>query len=519
MKHLFTLIFGILISATVLAFPQKNLLKGHSLASLSDIAQKLRAGNDDIAAAELHEYMRNPSLLMNLCQPELKSAEAVKQRLDSLVTLEYDTIGGTWINNEVQKFIYNQYGKNTSESNYLWNKRTNSWRPEYKDIYTFSTEGYIASISEYEWDTLAANWVGIFKTENTFNSQGQVQTAQNYSWKTETAQWVLEGRTENTYDSKNNLVSYIRYALDDETGLLAAAYKIVYTYNSNNQVLTSEFQLNADGSWMAYSRMQYNYDSNGWLVLEYSYGLNYMTFIMEYSGKTEYTNNSSGDATLILDYDYSDGNWINDSKEEITYNSNKDLTSTKDYDWSLESSAWIADERTDVAYDANKNIISETYYNGNGAQGWVEDSKTAFTFNNSYTSSDIILPTIISGEAIIYFRHMVTLSNEYDWRNSQWRNRFKTTLYYTSTNITIADETSQEETGVYPNPAHDKITIIAGSAGNSQLSLYDFSGKLVFSKLFAGKTETNVNNFKPGFYIVKVNEEGGKTWQKKIVVR
>ncbi len=58
---------------------------------------------------------------------------------------------------------------------------------------------------------------------------------------------------------------------------------------------------------------------------------------------------------------------------------------------------------------------------------------------------------------------------------------------------------------IYPNPFTDKIQIQAASSDESNLTLINQVGQVVFSSTFVKQTTLNTENLPSGLYFIKVN--------------
>jgi len=83
---------------------------------------------------------------------------------------------------------------------------------------------------------------------------------------------------------------------------------------------------------------------------------------------------------------------------------------------------------------------------------------------------------------------------------------------------------SNDNLSVYPNPAHDKLTVSMYSEESSQfnLQLLDISGRIILSENFSGETGLNaydldLKNFAKGIYTLKV-QSSAESWKTKVVV-
>ncbi|MCL8009303.1 T9SS type A sorting domain-containing protein [Gelidibacter japonicus] len=71
---------------------------------------------------------------------------------------------------------------------------------------------------------------------------------------------------------------------------------------------------------------------------------------------------------------------------------------------------------------------------------------------------------------------------------------------------------------LYPNPAKDLVTFANLPLGETQIKVFDLSGKEVFSKHINAETTTiNTTNFANGVYLVRINYNGNVAHKKLVV--
>jgi hypothetical protein len=71
---------------------------------------------------------------------------------------------------------------------------------------------------------------------------------------------------------------------------------------------------------------------------------------------------------------------------------------------------------------------------------------------------------------------------------------------------------------LYPNPAKDLVTFANLPLGETQIKVFDLSGKEVFTKHINAETTTiNTTNFANGVYLVRINYNGNVAHKKLVV--
>lgn len=91
--------------------------------------------------------------------------------------------------------------------------------------------------------------------------------------------------------------------------------------------------------------------------------------------------------------------------------------------------------------------------------------------------------------------------------------------YFSITNsnvLTVEEEESDYGITIFPNPADTYFEISSGDQIYEEVTLFDRSGKLV---LQTQETKIDISDLSPGMYFIKIQLEGGKVHNQKLVVR
>ena len=111
---------------------------------------------------------------------------------------------------------------------------------------------------------------------------------------------------------------------------------MVFCYNKWN---------NETNTWIGYNKYEYEYDSNGNMILEISYDWDSVTNNWIEYRKYKYEYDSSGNKILEARYDWDsgEGKWIGYRKYQYEYDSNGNKTLEVHYGWDSEKSNWMID--------------------------------------------------------------------------------------------------------------------------------------------------------------------------------
>jgi hypothetical protein len=87
-----------------------------------------------------------------------------------------------------------------------------------------------------------------------------------------------------------------------------------------------------------------------------------------------------------------------------------------------------------------------------------------------------------------------------------------------SQNQSIGELTNNLDIGIYPNPATDILNIELNISTEYQLSIFDISGKLLYTQQSNNKQlKVDLSHYSPGIYLVKIFTSNGVKTQKFIV--
>lgn len=470
MKRTFTLILALLMVFSVIGqTPVKsNQAKNNSVESVEFMQNKFNA----IVAKRTH-FNSNRAKSNAI----LKSAQVIKQRLDSIIEDELDTITKQIRLSSKTEFKYNTAGDITQEIYYFWDKSTDKWIGEWKFETLWNAQGEQYQTIDSEWDVVAKKWNNNYRTETGYNANGQISTELSSEWDSTSEKWLSNWKTEYSYNSGGNKTKQISSMFNDETNQWETAMKYEYTYNSAGK-LAQESSYFSDG------------------------GSEYLLF-----SKSEYTYNTDGSLKQILT-STSDfmGGWSLSSKNEFSYDGSGNLTQEISYISNQQSSELAPAWKDEFGFDSNGNLFQEINYEWDEATNkWFIDQKTEYSFNNSYSYDELLLPY---SDIQKYFRHMITsaINHETDEDTGELIITGKMKAYYSAVNISGINDITEHETSVFPNPASDFVLIGTGDLNQVVLvELFDIKGNKVISRYQSGNEKIYINQLNSGIYICRIH--------------
>jgi cell division protein FtsL len=69
---------------------------------------------------------------------------------------------------------------------------------------------------------------------------------------------------------------------------------------------------------------------------------------------------------------------------------------------------------------------------------------------------------------------------------------------------------------MYPNPAHDEVTVEINDLTEAYLELFNLNGQLLKKQMLTNDTKINISELTKGVYIFKVSGKEGMAVQKVI---
>lgn len=413
----------------------------------------------------------------------LKSAQAIKQRLDSYTYQELEDDGK--YEKGKTEFVYNVNGLLTQELEYYWDETSGKMTLVSKSESTYDASNNLIQYMNTYLDEITNQFVIEFKETYSYDNNGNMTQSINNYWDS-TNNKAQEVKTNYTYDSSKNLTQIIMSYFDESTNQFVFWYKDDYTYN---------------GSGNETQQINYIWD-------------NYFSKQWEPSSKYEFTYDSKGNLIVSLRLSANNLNntwtWAPDYKEEYTYDPNGFLTQIFEYNPD-NNNQWKLDDKQVNVYDDNGNKTQWFYYFDWDVQSsqWEDIYKEEYTYDNRYTKNDLILP--FDDDDFLIFTHMITGIKGYSWDSSTngWVTVGETAFAYSPINITSVSQMDAEISTVYPNPCSESVSFnFSDSYSQITFELFDLQGRKLLSKAISSNEKVNMERFRSGLYIYKLNMDG-----------
>ena len=338
-----------------------------------------------------------------------------------------------------------------------WNN--GAWENSFTITNTYDDNNYLINSLTQSWENAA--WVKSYQSNYNNNPNGTIQQATMQNW---TTQWENLQRT-------------------------------TYTYTGANKESSTITDLWSETEWMSFSRTNSTYDANNYLIKL----VTEINYFVEWSNSVQiiYENNADGTVKIETLQSWSDPNWVNIGKTIYDYYPGKKEKTATNQTWIGET--WVNSDLDTNTYDGNGNLtntLSQIWNASNSS--WSNDSQTLYT---DYVNGNGLPKYIID-------QLWVT-----DESGSKWVNSFRITINYGALGTQNFD--SKKNYTLYPNPAHDRITI----GNNNQIqgenySIIDQTGRICLNgTLNSNQTAIDLYSLSKGMYFVQLGQNRNQTFK------
>ncbi|MFA5328397.1 MAG: T9SS type A sorting domain-containing protein [Prolixibacteraceae bacterium] len=409
----------------------------------------------------------------------LKSTQAIKQRLDGYSSMALDEITGQWHEDEKAEFTYDANWRLVEEQYYDWDEATNQLIYDGNSVYSYNADGQVNENLYSSFDEVTNELIVDIKFQYDYDTKGNQIQYTFYRLDKTTNQWYINSKYEYSYDLSGKMTEEISSHWDETTNQLILSEKYLYSYNT-------------DGNESLRSRFYWSPISNQWTE----------------SDKNETFYNSNGKVKQTLRSNWDGTQWYNSSKEEFTYDAKGNLT--LDAGFSFANNQWDPWYKYANSFDDKGNNTQYIQYENweTSTNEWNDVWKSEYIFNNNYAVTDLIWPF---GEFWENSINMIIEINDYDWNSStkQWDYNYQTTLNYSEVNVTSVSNLNTELSKVYPNPCSESVSIsISGPNSQINFELFDLQGRKLLSKAISNNEKVNMEGFRSGLYLYKLNLDG-----------
>jgi len=411
------------------------------------------------------------------------------QKLDSIVSQDYDPDTFRWTISEKQEYGFDSQGRILSMASYLGHLGQDGLTGRYRLEYTYGTDGTQIDLVDYSWDFVSGSWAKKGLTTFLYDD-GNLITQKGYFWNSTTNEWIYTGEWVITYTN----------------GLM--------TTSSNT---TTDF--NADGivNYLDWSRWEFSYDASGNMLTDSN--MTYLSDSLKWvdNTKTWYTYSEANLRLSATSFMRNPETYSMDKtyKEEYTWNEDGKQVLNASYTWDRVFSEWIGFHRSELEYDQEhelKSLISSFWEPDSGT--WLPDTKTNYSNDPGIESKQIMLPE----NYIKTFKYKLTGYSVSYFDDPDWTLFEKVNFYYSSQSGSGKTENPLEDISLFPNPAKDYLRITGEfSTGGVVVAIFNSEGKEIKSIRLTVDRVIPVNDLAPGVYLYKISNSTNTKTGKLVI--
>jgi len=207
------------------------------------------------------------------------------------------------------------------------------------------------------------------------------------SWDTVAAQWNPGSKSDYAYDTDGNMILSYSYGWMSSTQVWKARSKFVCNYDSTGLLTYNENYApdTVPGTWKASTEHEYSYDPNRNMVSDIQLNWSNDSGRLIYSSRYDYSYNLQGRMTSKLGSVVNGrSQWQIQTQNNFTYDSSGNLTLELAYEMNSVNHQWYPSYRNENSYDSAGNKVRIIYsLPDTGAANWKYESKSDYSFNSS----------------------------------------------------------------------------------------------------------------------------------------
>lgn len=485
--------------------------------------------NDSIIATIYYELVSDTKQWMPVLKTET-NYHTDENRTESFYFL-FDAISGEWILGNKMEVIYDDSGREISNTKYQLNT-ANEWYPKQKTERIYNEKGITLSITWYNWnesqnklqysrkqeleygedenhikitiykfDKNSGNLIGDERSEIVLEN-GKYAEYIASKWDQELNLWQYTFKLQWTYDTNGNETSYSSFDWDTNENIWKGENKSESSYNPEGLLeIVSNFVMDSTGQWIGTDRKEYLYNDAGNEISSISSVWDENTDDWVYSFKVEKEYNSNNKEIISIGYkwDVTINDWIFSSKVEKEYNSNNKEITSIGYEWDVTINDWVFSTKSEKEYNSSNQItLTATYNWDNDQKEWDITGKNLYEF-------DIYGHNTKASQYVVYRDEVLELK--------------ETNEYFYSQLTTNANTVSPEiqTIKVYPNPTNETFTIETQNPKTVFGKLYNLHGELIkVLQVRLGINTYNISDVKNGVYFIQIPEKEGLIVKKLV---
>ncbi len=444
---------------------------------------------------------------------------STKQRLDSILYEYYDSDNSRYVSDGKAIFTYDVIGRKLSDITLSWNDSFNKWQNNTKTLSAYDKNGYKTLNEGYQkWNQSTNKWINAYKTEYIFDKNGNKTFKTYFEWDSITQSFGVKQRNK-VINELNNLnkpvisYHYLNNGIDTAFELVS---KNEYKYDSAGNTILSAYFTKSPIDWDTALKTAYKY--NNWGKIETIASSTFTKNKWQEDYKSEFIYDLNGNKTLEASYSWNSltNEWDGNYKNTYSYDLNNFQNLAQRFNWDITTKDWTNHTKEEKTNDSLGNLLSRTFSTWFSITNqWNIWTKTDYQYNYNYADSNVVYEL-----NNFSFKHMLTNGTVKSFKDGNWFDFQKFTLFYSPTQFNNIIEHALSLPTIYPNPSSGKI-IISNTQNITTLCVYSSTGKLVHNLENNTKfdnLELDLSNINNGIYFIHFLTESGQFSSNKIII-
>ncbi len=378
----------------------------------------------------------------------------------------------------------------------------------WKDYYTYDTEGRLIKMQAFSWDSTSNKWINKSTNDYTYNEDNLMSGYAYNSWDPAKKAFLTGWKGEYTYNESGNVTSIIDSKWDSTAKVWMNQWQKDYEYDNNqNLTLNSIMKWDSVGkSWKNEWKEEYTFDANNKQLTYAVSKWNAVPATWEYIWQVDLEYDANGNVLNYLGYqnNSTDGHTWSGWKEIRTYDDSNNIIQYIGSTYDINFKEWALNWKEMYTYDDSNNKIRTDGFSFNKTDSvWGKSQKIDYTIDPSKHSNLLIMPYWIDNVTQSQLKQSV--ESGYYAAEDTWIEKSRTVYSYSSIMVTNTSATNltpdYQPTISFKQGAKE---LVVNSEDKALIQISSISGQIVFRDLIKGESALSLNSLQQGIYIINL---------------
>ncbi len=277
-------------------------------------------------------------------------------------------------------------------------------------------------------------------------------------------------------------------------------FKTMYYFGAQGNSRVDSLYTHVGGAWEISGYNEFIFDGNGNLLEQRGY--QYVSGVAEPMFKYVFSLNAHGQVEEVNTYSFINSQWQSSYHYSFAYDAEDREVLFSYQEW-LQNS-WVNVFKLESHYSSENLLETNEYFWE--PTGWMNRRNTFFEFDNTISSTKILLPIAYKANG-----HKITGKSSTVHYFGQWYPSDSVSFHYSGPMPNSAEELSQnQEFALLGNPVQERVQIENPNLKNVTVFVYDIAGKLKEQLITdSGIISISANNWTSGIYFATIMTENG----------